>query len=66
VCVVHFYRNETKRNGHELFWLEKDSSTGRKTHIFYHSFSSRLMRFLPEYYPLMSADLSHKIATLNY
>jgi hypothetical protein len=68
--VVYFERNKTKSNGHELFLFEEYSSNPyigiQKTLIsFHYSFSSTLMRFLPElYYPLMTAGLTYKMATL--
>jgi hypothetical protein len=66
MCVVYFYRNSTKGNWHKLFLLEKYSRTGRQTHVFHHLFSSRLMRFLLEwYYPFMSESLTHKMAKLT-
>jgi hypothetical protein len=56
-----------KKIGHKLFFLlEKYSSTGRKRYIFQHLLSSRLMRFLLEwYYPLMSTGLTCKMVTLT-
>jgi hypothetical protein len=44
-----------------MFLPEKYSNTGRTTH----SFSSRLMQFLREYYRLMFTGSTHKMAALT-